>query len=102
MRHTRLAKVARHDLLRLAVQEVEVQTLTAYARAEGSTEAVAFQLEAAPSPHDARGKTSLFLGRLPKELGGKRVEVTVPSIRIAGERNSSTSGGRRLDQCGSR
>jgi hypothetical protein len=68
------------------VQEVEAQSLTAYAKAEGGTEAQEFTLKPAPTPDDARGKTSVFLGTLPRDLWGKRVEVTVPSIRIAGER----------------
>ena len=68
------------------VQEVERQELTAYAKAEGGTDSATFVLKAAPQPGDAEGKTSMFIGTLPKELHGKRVEVTIPSIRIAGER----------------
>lgn len=68
------------------VQEVETQTLTAYAKPEGDTEAQSFELKAAPQPGDAQGKTSLFLGQLPKELWGQKVEVTIQNIRIAGER----------------
>jgi hypothetical protein len=68
------------------VQEVEAQTLTAYARAEGGTESAPFTLNPEPQPGDAQGMTSQFVGRLPAELRGRRVEVTVPSIRIAGER----------------
>jgi YHS domain-containing protein len=68
------------------VEEVEAQTLTAYAKPEGSAEAIEFSLKPAPRPDDAPGKTSVFAGTLPQKLWGKRVEVTVPSIRIAGER----------------
>lgn len=68
------------------VEEVETQTLAAYAKPEGSTEAAEFVLKAAPRRDDTPGKTSRFLGTLPKELWGKQVEVTVPSIRIAGAR----------------
>ena len=68
------------------VEEVEVQTLTAYVKPEGGTEAVEFALKAAPRTDDSAGKTSQFLGNLPPELWGKRVEVTVPSIKIAGAR----------------
>jgi hypothetical protein len=68
------------------VQEVEFQTLTAYARLEGSSESVSFELAAAPTKEDAAGKTSQFVGTLPRDLWGKQVEVTVPSIRIAGDR----------------
>jgi YHS domain-containing protein len=68
------------------VHEAESQTLTAYARAEGATEAVPVTFRPAPQPGDGEGKTSLFLGKLPADLVGRQVEVTVPSIRINGER----------------
>jgi hypothetical protein len=68
------------------VQEVERQELTAYAKADGDAESTPFTLLPAPQPGDADGKTSQFLGTLPKELWGKPVEVVIPSITIAGER----------------
>ena len=68
------------------VQEVEAQELTAYAKADGGTESVTFVLAAQPQPGDAAGKASLFVGQLPTDLHGKRVEVTIPSFRINGER----------------
>ena len=68
------------------VQEAESQTLTAYAKAEGATEAVPVTFRPAPQPGDSEGKTSQFLGKLPAELVGRKVEITVLSIRINGER----------------
>jgi hypothetical protein len=68
------------------VQEVEAQTLTAYLKPDGGTEATSVLLRPEPQPGDAQGKTSRFVGKLPKELWGQAVEVTVPSITIAGER----------------
>lgn len=68
------------------VQEVESQTLTAYAKASGAAEAMPFTLRPTPQPGDADGQTSQFVGTLPKELWGRRLDVTVPSLRIAGER----------------
>jgi YHS domain-containing protein len=68
------------------IEEVESQTMTAYARAEGATEAIEFTFAPVPRKDDSKGKTSQFVGTLPKELWGKRVEVTVPSIRIADAR----------------
>jgi hypothetical protein len=68
------------------VQEVESQTLTAYARGDGDTEAVEFTLKAEPRADDAAGKTSQFVGTLPEPLRGRHVEVTVPTIRIEGTR----------------
>lgn len=68
------------------VQEVEAQELKAYARADGGTESLPFVLKPAPQDGDAAGKTSQFVGELPEGLRGKRVEVTVPNVRINGER----------------
>jgi hypothetical protein len=67
-------------------QEVEVQKLTAFARAPGEAAATEFELKSEPRKGDAKGKTSRFVGALPKGLRSKQVEVTVPSIRIGGER----------------
>ena len=68
------------------VIEVEAQPLTAYAKPEGGTEATQFILSPVPQPGDAAGKTSQFVGKLPRELWGQKVEVTIPTIRIGGER----------------
>jgi hypothetical protein len=68
------------------VQEVEAQKLTAYARPEGGLESARFEIKPVPTSEDAAGKTSRFVGTLPRGLWGKQVEVTVPSIRIAGQR----------------
>jgi hypothetical protein len=68
------------------VLEVDAQPLTAYAKAEGQTEAVPFELAPEPQPGDRPGMTSQFVGRLPDGLAGRPVEVTIPTIRIAGER----------------
>jgi hypothetical protein len=68
------------------IEEVESQTLTAYAKAEGATEAVEFTFTPIPRKDDSKGKTSQFVGTLPTDLWGKRVEVTVPSIRIGDAR----------------
>ena len=68
------------------VQEVPAQALTAYVKPEGGAEAESFTLEPKPQPGDKQGMTSLFVGQLPKDVAGKAVEVTIPSITIAGER----------------
>lgn len=68
------------------VQEIESQSISAFVKNEGDVEAVAFSLRAEPQTGDKSGMTSLFVGQLPKDFVGKRVEVTVPSITIAGER----------------
>ncbi len=68
------------------VLEVEPQTLKAYAKPVGGSVSAFFEIKAAPTKEDAVGKTSRFTGTLPSALWGKQVEVTVPSIRIAGDR----------------
>lgn len=68
------------------VIEVEGQTLTAYAKVEGGADAEAFEMKPTPQAGDTPGKTSQFTGRLPRELWGKKVEVTIPSIRINSDR----------------
>lgn len=68
------------------VQEIETQVLTGYAKAEGGTESTPVTIRPVPQAGDTEGKTSQFLGKLPSELWGKKVEITVPSITIGGER----------------
>jgi hypothetical protein len=68
------------------VQEVEAQTVAAYVKPEGGTEASSILLKPAPQPGDKPGMTSQFVGQLPAEMVGKAVEVTIPSMTIAGER----------------
>jgi hypothetical protein len=68
------------------VIDVEAQPLSAFVRPEGGTEATSFILKPEPQAGDTAGQTSQFLGRFPRELWGKRVEVTIPTIRVGGER----------------
>jgi YHS domain-containing protein len=68
------------------VLEVEAQPLTGYVKVEGGMESESFVLAPKPQPGDKPGMTSLFLGHLPKDVAGKKVEVTIPSIRIGNER----------------
>ena len=62
------------------VQEVDAQTLKAFVRAEGRAEPATVEFRPEPQPGDAPGKTSCFVARLPDELKGKAVEVTIPSV----------------------
>ncbi len=68
------------------IQEVEQQTLDAFAKADGDTKGVPFSLESKPRPDDSKGKTSIFEGTLPESVRDKRVTVTVTAIRIEGGR----------------
>jgi hypothetical protein len=68
------------------IQEVDLQTLTAYVKAVGDAAAVPIELSAVPQEGDAAGKTSQFVGQLPDGMAASELEVTIPMLRIAGER----------------
>jgi YHS domain-containing protein len=68
------------------IQEVDVQAIKAYAKVVGQPDAMPVDLTAVPQDGDATGQTSQFVGKLPEELRGKPLEVTIPNIRINGER----------------
>lgn len=68
------------------VIDVENQTMKGFVKAEGETDSKAITFEPSPQEGDKTGKTSLFVGQLPKELVGRKLEVTIPNIRIDGER----------------
>ena len=68
------------------LQEVEAADLTAYVTPDGATEADAMTLRPEPQPGDAAGKTTRFVGTLPKDLLGKKVQVTVNNVTVNGER----------------
>lgn len=68
------------------IQEVEMQTLTAYVKSSGEAESVSMELAAVPQTGDAVGKTSQFIGQLPAGLESRPIEVTIPMLRIEGER----------------
>jgi YHS domain-containing protein len=67
------------------IQDVEKQTLTAYARVEGEKDATALAFKPEPQAGDAPEKTSQFVGRLPGDLLGRSVSITA-TISIAGDR----------------
>ncbi|MBX7106159.1 MAG: hypothetical protein K1X57_18915 [Gemmataceae bacterium] len=68
------------------VQEIESQELTAYLTSYGMTESDKMTFRSEPQPGDSKGKTSLFTAKLPKDLIGKKVQVTVNNINVNGER----------------
>jgi hypothetical protein len=67
------------------VLEVDTQMLPAFVKKPGN-ESVSIILKPEPQAGDAQGKTSQFVGRFPRELDGRQLEVTIPSLRIGGER----------------
>jgi hypothetical protein len=68
------------------VLDIEEQTLTAHVKAEDGLQTVAVALKPAPQAGDAAGKTSQFVGSLPKELWGKNIVITINNLRIQGDR----------------
>jgi len=68
------------------ILEVEKQSLKAYVKAVGSAEAVPVDVAPVPQEGDAEGKTSQFVAQLPESLKGQELDVTIPNIRIEGER----------------
>ncbi len=68
------------------VIDVESQTLQGFIKVEGSQEAQALAFEPQPQQGDSEHRTSLFVAKLPKDWIGKPLEVTIPNIRIDGER----------------
>ena len=69
------------------IQEVEVEELVGFATAAGSTDAaVEVKFVAEPQKGDAAGKTSLFVAKLPADLQGKSIQVTINNIRVGSER----------------
>lgn len=68
------------------VQEVDVQPVKAYVKAIGDPSATPIELAAVPQEGDTPDKTSQFVGQLPEELRGRQLDVTIPNLRIAGER----------------
>lgn len=68
------------------VIDIENQTLTAYVKPSGASDATSIEIKPQPQPGDAAGKASLFVAQLPENLVGKSIEVTIPNISIGGER----------------
>jgi hypothetical protein len=68
------------------VIDVESQSLKGFVKADGDADSKSIAFEPSPQDGDAENRTSLFVGKLPTELIGQKLEVTIPNIRIAGER----------------
>lgn len=68
------------------IQEVDVQPVKAYVKVIGDPNATPIDLAAVPQDGDAPDKTSQFVGELPEAFRGKQLDVTIPNLRIAGER----------------
>ena len=68
------------------IQEVDEQPIKAYVKVVGQSDTTPVELASTPQDGDASGKTSQFVGLLPEEFRGQPLEVTIPNIRINGER----------------
>lgn len=66
--------------------DVDEQTLTAYVKVRGQTQALSMALKPERLPGDPPGRTSAFAGRLPDGCGDRDFVVSVPRINIGGER----------------
>ena len=67
-------------------QAVEVQELVGHVTAAGATDPVQVKFAAQPQQGDAAGKTTLFVAKLPHELQGKKIKITVNNIQVGAER----------------
>lgn len=68
------------------IQEVDVQPVKAYVKVVGDPSTTPIDLVAVPQDGDSADKTSQFVGELPEAFRGKQLDVTIPNLRIAGER----------------
>jgi len=68
------------------IQEVDLQPIKAYVKVVGDPDATPIDMKAVPQEGDGPDKTSQFVGQLPETLRGRQLEVTIPNLRIAGER----------------
>jgi len=68
------------------VIDIESQDIEAYIRPFGEAQAFTVKLSAQPQDGDADGRTSLFVGDLPKQIKPLQWLVNIPMIKINGER----------------
>ncbi len=68
------------------VIDVESQTLKGFIKPDGAVDSQSITFDPSPQDGDSKDKTSLFVGKLPTELIGRKLDVTIPNIRIDGER----------------
>ena len=67
-------------------QEVQVQDLVGYVTPAGAMDAVQVKFAADPRKEDAAGKTTQFAAKLPPDLHGKTVKVTINNVQVGAER----------------
>jgi hypothetical protein len=82
------------------VVDIEAQDLVAYVKPEGAADSIQIDVKPRPQSGDAPGRTSLFVGQLPDDAVGKKVDITIPNITIAGERFRMGFSTQRADHAG--
>lgn len=68
------------------IHEVDIQSVKAYVKASGETDAIPIDMTATPQDGDTAGKTSQFVGKIPESAIGRAIDVTIPNMRIGTER----------------
>ncbi|MEJ7594334.1 MAG: hypothetical protein WKF77_22590 [Planctomycetaceae bacterium] len=68
------------------IQEVDIQPIKAYVKVVGTPDATPVDMSATQQEGDAADMTSQFVGKLPEEFRGRQLDVTIPNLRIEGER----------------
>ncbi len=68
------------------IHEVDLQSVKAYVKAYGETDAIPIDMTATPQDGDSDGKTSQFVGTIPESAIGRAIDVTIPNLRIGAER----------------
>jgi len=68
------------------IQEVEAKAISAFVKQEDGVSVSNIEILPEPQAGDSQGKTSQFVGKIPVELLGRPVRVTIPNLAIAGER----------------
>jgi len=79
---------------------VESQTLKAHAKVEGGDKSHEMELKPEPQKEDVKDKISLFVGKLPAEVIGKKATFTVVGLKVEGETfrvEFSSEGGKHGD-----
>ena len=67
-------------------QEIEAQELTAYVTPDGAKDPVQVKFAAEGQKTDTAGKTSLFAAKVPPELHGKKMKITINNIQVGSDR----------------
>lgn len=68
------------------VIDIESKELQGFVRVEGDAEAQSLKFLPEPQDGDGKGRSSLFVAKLPESMVGQMVEITIPNVSIDGER----------------